>query len=72
MITRNLLQFLKKALPEENADAHPKRLRFSVFTIMGRVICHAGRMLLRIADSIMKTLIAPARKRTLELTWDTG
>lgn len=73
VITHNLLQLLKKvALPEKYANAHPKRLRFSVFTVMGRVICHAGRMLLRIADSILKTLIAPARKRILELTWDTG
>ncbi len=73
VITHNLLQLLKKvALPEQYANAHPKRLRFSVFTAMGHVICHAGRMLLRIADSILRTLISPARNRILELTWDTG
>ena len=73
VITHNLLQLLKKvALPEEYANAHPKRLRFSVFTVMGRVVSHAGRVLLRIADSILKTLIAPARKRLMQLNWDTG
>lgn len=73
VITHNLLQLLKKAaLPEEYANSHPKRLRFSVFTVMGRVISHAGQVLLRIADSILKTLIAPARRRISELTWDTG
>ena len=71
VITHNLLQLLKKvALPEEYANAHPKRLRFSVFTVMGRVISHAGRVLLRIADSILEALIAPARVRTRQLLPD--
>jgi hypothetical protein len=73
VITHNLLQLLKKvALPEEYANAHPKRLRFSVFTVMGRVISHAGRALLRIADSILKTLIAPARSKIRQVVWDTS
>jgi hypothetical protein len=73
VITHNLLQLLKGvALPEEYANAHPKRLRFSVFTVMGRVINHAGRTLLRIADSILRTLIAPARTKIRQLTWDTS
>jgi len=62
----------RAALPEEYANAHPKRLRFSVFTVMGRVISHAGRVLLRIADRILEALIAPARKRILQLIWDTS
>jgi len=70
VITHNLLQLLKKvALPEEYVNAYPKRLRFSVFTVMGRIICHAGRVLLCIADTILKTLIAPARRRILEVGW---
>ena len=73
VITHNLLQLLKKvALPEEYANAHPKRLRFSVFTVMGRVICHAGQVLLRIADSILKTLIGPGRARILRVIWNTS
>ena len=71
VITHNLLQLLKKvALPEEYANAHPKRLRFSVFTVMGRVISHAGRVLLRIADSILRTLITPARNKIRQVNWD--
>jgi RNA-splicing ligase RtcB len=54
VITHNFLQLLKKvALPEEYANAHPKRLRFSVFTVMGHVTCHAWQMLLRITDAIL-------------------
>jgi len=73
VITHNLLQLLKKvALPEEYANAHPKRLRFSVFTVMGRMVNHAGRVLLRIADAVLETLIAPARREILRVIWDTG
>jgi len=72
VITHNLLQLVKRvALPEEFANAHPKRLRFSVFTVMGRVIRHAGRVLVRIADRILRALIAPARLRIRQLVWDT-
>ena len=73
VITHNLLQLLKKAaLPEEYANAHPKRLRFSVFTVMGRIVSHAGRVLLRITDGILKTLIAPAQSKILQVTWNTS
>jgi hypothetical protein len=73
VITHNLLQLLKKAaLPEEYANAHPKRLRFSVFTVMGRMISHAGGVLLRIADRMLEALIGPARTRVRQLAWDTN
>jgi hypothetical protein len=73
VITHNLLQLLKKvALPEEYVHAHPKRLRFSVFTVMGRVVNHAGRVLLRIADGMLARLIGPARRRILQVIWDTS
>ena len=69
VITYNLLELLKKvALPEEYAKAHPKRLRFSVFTVIGRVVCHAGQTLLRIASGVMAALIAPGRKRIAALS----
>ena len=72
-ITHNLLQLLKRAaLPEEYANAHPKRLRFSVFTVMGRTISHAGRVLLRVADRILETLIGPAQTRIRQLIRDTS
>ena len=71
IITYNLLQLLKKtALPEEYANAHPKRLRFAIFTMIGRVISHSGRMLLRIASKMLVMIIAPAHKRIALL--DTG
>jgi len=68
VLTHNLLQLLKAvALPEEYATAHPKRLRFAIFTQFGRVISHAGRMLFRIATSAWETLIQPAYNRLLAL-----
>jgi hypothetical protein len=64
VITYNLLQLLKKtALPEEYANAHPKRLRFAIFTMIGRVISHSGQILLRIASEMLASLITPARSR---------
>jgi hypothetical protein len=64
VITHNLLQLLKiVALPDEYADAHPKRLRFAVFTIMGRMASHAGQTLMRIASEILASIIAPGRRR---------
>jgi len=73
VITNNLLQLLKKvALPEEYANTHPKRLRFSVLSVMGRVISHAGRVILPIVDAILQTLIAPARSKILQVTSDTS
>ena len=66
VITHNLLQLLKKAaLPEEYVDAHPKRLRFAVFTVMGRLISHAGQMLLRIAGGAMTTILSGRRRIAL-------
>jgi len=64
VLTYNLLQLLKAvALPPEYAQAQPKRLRFAIFTQIGRVIQHAGQTLLRLADSIWQTLIDIALRR---------
>ena len=71
VITHNLLQLLKKAaLPEEYANRHPKRLRFSVFTVMGRVTSHAGLVLLRLGDRILEALIGPTWTKICQLIWD--
>ena len=73
VITYNLLELLKKvALPGEYCKAHPKRLRFSVFTVIGRVICHAGQRLLRIVSEAMTDLIAPGLKRIAALSLGSG
>jgi len=69
VITYNLLQLLKKAaLPAEYADAQPKRLRFAVFTNIGRIIKHGGQTLLRIADAVLSYIIGPGRERIMSLT----
>jgi hypothetical protein len=59
VLTYNLLQLLKAvALPPQYAKAQPKRLRFAIFTQFGRVIQHAGKIMLRLADSVWQTLIS--------------
>jgi hypothetical protein len=64
VLTYNLLQLLKAvALPTDYAKAQPKRLRFAIFTQIGRVIRHAGQTLLRLADSVWQTLIDNALRR---------
>jgi hypothetical protein len=64
VLNYNLLELLKKAvLPQEYLKAHPKRLRFAIFTAVGKVISHAGQTLLRISDQILEALIRPGRKR---------
>ena len=69
VLTHNLLQLLKAvALPQEYAVARPKRLRFAIFTQFGRVISHAGQMLLRIANKVWQMLIGPAYQRILALS----
>ena len=69
VLTHNLLQLLKAiALPQEYATAHPKRLRFAIFTQFGRVISHAKQMLLRIGNEVWQMLIGPAYQKILALS----
>jgi len=73
VITYNLLQLLKKvALDKEYAEAHPKRLRFAIFTIIGKLVRHGGQTLLRIASVVLATIIAPGRSRIAALILNTG
>jgi hypothetical protein len=73
VITHNLLQVLKAvALPPEYANARPKRLRFAVFTHIGQVVRHGGRLLMRIGERILEEIVRPGRRRVLLVTWDTG
>ena len=68
VITYNLLQLLKTvALPAEYADAQPKRLRFAVFTNIGKLIKHSGQTLRRIADAVLIYLISPGREKIMSL-----
>lgn len=69
VLTHNLLQLLKAVtLPREYANAHPKRLRFAIFTQFGRVVSHTGIMLLRIANKAWEMLIRSAYYRVLALS----
>ena len=69
VLTHNLLQLLKAlALPQEYANAHPKRIRFAIFTQFGRVVNHAGRLLLRIANRVWEILLRTAYHRVLALS----
>lgn len=53
VITWNLMVALKWiALPPDLLDAHPKRLRFRVFTLAARVTESGRKTLLRIADTL--------------------
>ncbi|MBI2847553.1 MAG: transposase [Chloroflexi bacterium] len=73
VITHNLLQLLKKAaLPRESAEAHPKRLRFAVFSMMGRLISHGGQLLLRVAGEALEALVIPGRRRIVVLSLSPG
>lgn len=52
LLTHNVLTALKRlALPPELVTARPKRLRFLVFTVPGRLITHARHLGLRLATT---------------------
>ena len=62
----NLLSMLKRVgLPGEFLDARPKRLRFSVFNAVGKVVKHARRTLLRLASAAHQALLAFLRTEIL-------
>ena len=49
MLTYNLLEVLKRLpLPTALSDARPKRLRFVLFRLAGRVVNHARKLWLRL------------------------
>jgi hypothetical protein len=52
VISHNVLTALKRlALPAELLRARPKRLRFLIFSMPGRVVQHARRVVLRVATT---------------------
>ena len=68
-LTYNVLSALKSlALPAELSAARPKRLRFSVFNLAGRISQHAGRMWLRISEQVERLAgLVKARMRLAAL-----
>jgi hypothetical protein len=52
LLTYNVLSALKsRALPAPLSSARPKRLRFVLFTLPGRLVAHAGRLVLRVSEA---------------------
>jgi hypothetical protein len=49
LLTYNVLSAMKwLALPPSMETARPKRMRFALFSIAGRIVSHAGKLVLRI------------------------
>jgi hypothetical protein len=49
LLPDNVLSALKSlALPPALSAARPKRLRFTLFTLAGRLLTHAGQLVLRV------------------------
>lgn len=69
VLTYNLLSALKRlALPGEFSEARPKRLRFLVFNIVGKVVHHARSRLLRLACEVHRAILELARSQIAALT----
>jgi hypothetical protein len=69
VITFNLLTALKRlALPERYRLARPKRLRFEVFTLPGKLAVHESRLSVQVAaaDARLQEMVA-ARQRLLQM-----
>jgi hypothetical protein len=70
VLTFNLLELLKAAaLDPQYRNARPKRLRFAIFTQFGRVVRHARRQLVRLANLVWEALVVPGRRRLAASGW---
>jgi hypothetical protein len=69
LLTYNVLSAMKSlALPAALSAARPKRLRFAVLTIAGRIVSHADRLVVRIsaaAEQLAGLIAARARLAAL-------
>lgn len=69
LITYNILSAMKAlALPSNLSSARPKKLRFALFNLAGKIASHAGELILRISHAAerLANLVA-ARARLLAL-----
>ena len=73
LLTYNLLSALKSvALPAAMSNARPKRLRFSLFNIAGRIVSRGGKVILRIAAQVERMVkLTEARARLSALSFVT-
>ncbi len=70
VLTYNLLEMFKAAgLDEEYREARPKRLRFAIFSQVGRVVRHAGEVFLRVAQRVLEEVVWRWRRRYRHLVW---
>ncbi|MGH7646088.1 MAG: transposase, partial [Gemmatimonadales bacterium] len=69
LLTYNVLSAMKSlALPASLSAARPKRLRFALFTLAGRLITHAGLLVLRISAEAERLVgLITARTRLVVL-----
>lgn len=69
LFTYNVLSAMKAlVLPAPLATARPKRLRFALFTLAGRLITHAGQLVLRISAEAERLVgLIAARTRLVVL-----
>jgi len=68
LLTYNVLSALKSlALPASLSAARPKRLRFALFTLAGRLATHAGQLWLRVSAAAERLAGLIAARRQLVL-----
>lgn len=69
LISHNVLTALKRlALPAEMLTARPKRLRFLLLNMPGRLVHHARQLLLRLASSVERIAIYLEAMRLLAVS----
>lgn len=72
VLTFNLLELFKAAgLDEQYRQARPKRLRFAIFSAVGRLVRHAGEVFLRVARRVLEEVVWGWRGRYRKLVWAT-
>lgn len=70
VLTHNLLELFKAAgLDPTYRHARPKRLRFAIFSQVGRVVRHAGERFLRVAQRVLEELVWRWRRRFRGRVW---
>ena len=70
VLTHNLLELFKAAgLDKEYRHARPKRLRFAIFSQVGRVVRHAGEVFLRVTQRVREEVVWRWRRRLRHLVW---
>ncbi len=70
LLTYNVLSAMKSvSLPATLSNARPKRLRFSLFNIAGRIVSRGGKVILRIAAEIERIVkLREVRARLMALS----